>query len=57
MSVNVNFVLPNGESAELGPTSEQLEETEDFSQIDAASGPVAFIESDSDRAADATGTP
>ena len=57
LSVNVNFVLPNGESAQLGPTNEQLEETEDFSQIDAASGPVAFIESDSDRAADATGTP
>tara|TARA_B100000749_G_C18399009_1_gene453845 strand:- start:479 stop:1126 length:648 start_codon:yes stop_codon:yes gene_type:complete len=53
LTVNVNFVLPNGESAQLGPTNEQLEKKEDFSMLDADSGPVAFIEPHPD----ATGTP
>lgn len=40
LSMDVNFVMPDGQKAAFGPTSEKEEDPEDFTALDAESGEV-----------------
>lgn len=40
LSVRVEFIMPDGKQAQLGPTNEVIEEPENFEDIDAQSGEV-----------------